>query len=280
MHRRPTVRSKSPCGSTWDARTCGDFLCRRQPAPASAFQVGDEFPNLPRHDRRYTFKTPATARDGRVEPLAVFLDEVDEALDGFAFGDVEFHGGLADVEVDLAGRAADVAEIGVGHFAGAVDDAAHDGDLDALEVVGRFADFGGGGLQIEEGAAAGGTGDVVGLEDAVADRLQDVEREADAGAGAGLAADEDGVADAVAEQRADVGGGAEHGVEDVGLGAGRGRVEGVLEQDGVLRGNLRGEIAEGDDGRERAAVGDGDEVRRRARWRGNRAPCRRADRLR
>jgi hypothetical protein len=30
----------------------------------------------------------------------------------------------------------------------------------------------------------------------------------------------------------------------------------------MLRRNLRGEIAEGDDGRERAAVGDGDDVRR------------------
>ena len=166
---------------------------------------------------------------------------------------LNFTGRLADVEVHLAGRAADVAEIGVGHFAGAVDDAAHDGDFDALEVVGRLADFRRGGLQVEERAAAGGTGDVVGLEDAVADRLQDVEGEADAGAGARLAADEDGVADAVAEQRADVGGGAEHGVEHVGLRAGRGRVERVLEQDRVLRGNLRGEVAEGDDGRERGS---------------------------
>src|SRR5271169_4952569 len=116
---------------------------------------------------------------GRVEPFAVVFDEVDEAGDGFGFGDVEFDGGFADVEVDLAGRAADVAEVGIGHFAGAVDDATHDGDLDALEVVGRFADFRRGGLEIEERAATGGTRDVVGLEDAVADRLQDVESKAD-----------------------------------------------------------------------------------------------------
>ena len=88
-------------------------------------------------------------------------------------------------------------------------------------------------LQIEQGAAAGGAGDVVGLEDAVADGLEDVEGEPNAGAGAGLAADEDGVADAVAEERADVAGGAEHGVEDVGFRAAVGGVKVVLEQDGM-----------------------------------------------
>ena len=61
-------------------------------------------------------------------------DQILEAIDGFRFGNVEFHRGLADVEIHLAGRAADVAEIGVGHFAGAVHDAAHDGDLHALEM--------------------------------------------------------------------------------------------------------------------------------------------------
>ena len=146
-----------------------------------------------------------------LDPFAVFADQVLEALDGFGFGDVEFHRGLADVEVDLAGRAADVAEIGVGHFAGAVDDAAHDGDFDALEVDGGRLDARGGGLQIEERAAAGGAGDVIGLEDAGAGRLEDVVGEAQRLAGRGFALDEDGVADAVAEQRADVGRGVEQG---------------------------------------------------------------------
>ena len=56
-----------------------------------------------------------------------------------ASGMLNLIGGLADVEVDLAGRAADVAEVRVGHFARAVHDAAHDGDLHALEMLGaRF----------------------------------------------------------------------------------------------------------------------------------------------
>jgi len=129
-------------------------------------------------------------------------------------------------------------------------------------VVGRFADFRRRRLQIEERAAAGGTGDVVGLEDAVADRLQDVEREPDTRAGARFAPDEDGVADAVAEQRADVAGGAEHGVEHVRNFTGRGRVKRVLQQDRVLGRNLRGEITKRHDGRERAAIRDGDDVGR------------------
>ena len=86
---------------------------------------------------------------GGVDPLAVLADEVLEALDGFGFGDIEFHRGLADVEIDLAGGAADVAEIGVGHLAGAVDDTAHDGDFDTLEMEGGGLDAGGGALEIE-----------------------------------------------------------------------------------------------------------------------------------
>ncbi len=80
------------------------------------------------------------------DPFAVVADEVDEAIDGFDFGDVELHRGLADVEIDFVGGAADVAEIGVGHFAGAVDDAAHDGDFDAFQVLGALLDAGGDGL--------------------------------------------------------------------------------------------------------------------------------------
>ena len=50
--------------------------------------------------------------------LLCSLDEVHQPIHGLGFGDVEFDGRLADVEIDLAGRAAHVAEIRVGHFAG------------------------------------------------------------------------------------------------------------------------------------------------------------------
>ena len=39
------------------------------------------------------------------------------------------------IEIDLPGRAADVAEVRIGHLAGPVDDAAHDGDGDARQVA-------------------------------------------------------------------------------------------------------------------------------------------------
>ena len=94
----------------------------------------------------------------------VLADEILEALDGFGLGDVEFHGGLADVEVDLAGRAADVAEIGVGHFAGAVHDATHDRDFYALEMLRAVFDASGDGLEVEQRAATGRASYVIGFE--------------------------------------------------------------------------------------------------------------------
>lgn len=103
---------------------------------------------------------------GWFDPFVVFFDEIDEFIDGLGGGDVEFDGCFADVEVDFAGGAADVSEICVCHFAGSVDDASHDGDADAFEVASGGADFLGGFLEVEECAAAGGAGDVIGFEDA------------------------------------------------------------------------------------------------------------------
>ena len=195
-----------------------------------------------------------------VDPAVVFFDEVDEAVDGFGFGDIEFHGGLADVEIDFAWGAADVAEVGVGHFAGAVDDAAHDGDADPFEVAGGGADFLGRGLEIEECAAAARAGDVIGFEDADAGGLEDVVGEPEGLAGGGFALDEDGVADAIAEETAEVGGGAEEGVEEGCVRVG-GRGERVLEEDGVAFVESGGEEPEAGDDGVGIAVRDGDEDR-------------------
>ena len=97
----------------------------------------------------------------------MFANQILQSIDGFRFGNIEFHRRLADVEIHLARRAADVAEIGVRHFARAVHDAAHDRDLHALEMQRGGFDRGGGGLQIEERPAAGRASDVVGLENPV-----------------------------------------------------------------------------------------------------------------
>ena len=53
----------------------------------------------------------------RIHPLAVVLDELDQPLCGPTVGDVALDAFLADVEADLAGTGAHVAEVGVCHFA-------------------------------------------------------------------------------------------------------------------------------------------------------------------
>src|SRR5439155_15655433 len=111
--------------------------------------------------------------------------------------------------IDLAGRAADVAEIRVCHLAWTVHDAAHDRDLDAFEMLRAVFDARRDGLEIEQSAAARRTGDVIGLERTTARRLQNVVRQPQRLARARLAAHQNRVANAVGEQRADDDGGAE-----------------------------------------------------------------------
>src|SRR5438309_716784 len=72
---------------------------------------------------------------GGIGPFAVLADEGYQALVGFSFGHGFFDDFFAHVQVDLARRAADVAKVGIGHFAGAVHHAAHDGDLHAFQVA-------------------------------------------------------------------------------------------------------------------------------------------------
>jgi len=129
----------------------------------------------------------------------VVFDQVDEAVEGLGGGDVILHAFLADVEGDFAGCAADVAEVGVGHLAGAVHDATHDGDGHALEVVGAGADFLRDGLEVEEGAAAARTGDELGLGNTCAGALQDVVGEGGRLFEERFRFDADDIADAVAE---------------------------------------------------------------------------------
>jgi len=141
----------------------------------------------------------------------VLLDEGDEAVVGVGLGDVVLDAVFADVEVYFARGATDVAEIGVGHFAGAVHDAAHDGEFHAFEMAGFGADALSGGLQVEEGASARGAGDVFGFRDARAGALEDVVGEFRRKHGVGFGFDADEVADAVAEE----GAGEDGGIEEI-----------------------------------------------------------------
>ena len=190
----------------------------------------------------------------------MLTDQINEPVDGFVFRDIEFHGRFADVEIDLSGGSADVAEIGIGHFAGSIDDAAHHGDADPLEVTGGGADFLGGGLQIEEGTAAAWAGHVVGFEDADTGGLKDIVGKAEALAGGLFALHDDGIADAIAEQAAEMGGGPQQRVDEGGFGVVR-WMEGILEKDGMPFPKARCEEPETGNDRMRVAIGNGHEDR-------------------
>ena len=109
------------------------------------------------------------------------------------------HAGLADVEVNFSGRAADVAEVGVGHFAGAVDDTTHDRELHSFDVSRLRADELGGRLKVEQGAAATGSGDELGLGGAGAGALKDIIGEGSRPHGIGFGFNADQIAEPIAK---------------------------------------------------------------------------------
>lgn len=106
----------------------------------------------------------------------MFFDELDKFIDGIDLRNIIFNTFFSYVKINLTWGAADVAEIGVCHFARAVNDATHDGDGDADEVICFGSDGLGGFFEVEEGAAAGWTSDefcfgytmLGGLEDGIA----------------------------------------------------------------------------------------------------------------
>ena len=133
-------------------------------------------------------------------------------VDGFLLGYVALHALLAAVEADLAGAGAHVAVVGVGHLAGAVDDAAHDGYLEALHLAGGRLDARYGGAQVVEGAPAARATDILRAADPLARGLEDreLEREHSGGRHAvglgGLRVEEaEAIDEAVEEQRTRVG---------------------------------------------------------------------------
>ena len=128
----------------------------------------------------------------------MLADQIFESIDGFCFGNVEFHCGLADVEVHFAGRAADVAEVRIGHFAGTVHDASHDRDLYAFQVQGGCFDFRRRGLQIEQRPSARRARDIISFEDSRAGCLQNVVGQSERLSRRFLALHQNRVADAVA----------------------------------------------------------------------------------
>ena len=108
-----------------------------------------------------------------LSPIAVFLDEVNQPLDGCGLGDVHLDALLALVQADAAGSRSDVAVVGVGHLARTVDDTSHDADFQVGQVGCRLLDALYRRLQVKHRPAAAGARDKFGLADAQAGRLQD-----------------------------------------------------------------------------------------------------------
>jgi len=135
-------------------------------------------------------------------PSIMAFNKADQVLDRFFFGNMVLHTFLAHIEVDFAGGAADITKVGVSHFTGTVNDATHDGNLNALEMGGLFFDPIKNDLQIEKGATAAGTGDVFGLGHAVSCCLQDVVGKFEGVPGGCAIADLRGIADAIAQEGA------------------------------------------------------------------------------
>src|SRR5579871_225714 len=86
----------------------------------------------------------------RFYPAPMRADQLDQPGVGFGFRHTALHAFLADVEIDMAGAAAHVAEIGIGHLARPVHHAAHDRDLHAPEMGSTGLDPLGGALEIEQ----------------------------------------------------------------------------------------------------------------------------------
>ena len=163
---------------------------------------------------------------GREIPESLFpsratvgLDESKETIDGFSFGDVALDALLAPVETDFTTGGTDVAVVGIGHFAGAVDDAAHDGDLEPDKVGRGGLDAGYGSLEVVERTATAGTTDVLGAGGADAGGLEDGEGDVvTPGSRDGLLAGRSGgpkheaVCQPVEEERSGLGGSFEHEV--------------------------------------------------------------------
>ena len=90
----------------------------------------------------------------------MLFNQRNEPIDGFSLRDAGGDAFFADVEIDFPGSAADIAEIGVRHFARPVYDATHDTDGYAVEMRGAGFDFAHGFLDVVKRTAAARAGDV------------------------------------------------------------------------------------------------------------------------
>jgi hypothetical protein len=105
------------------------------------------------HSSLVTRHSSLFTRHSSLHPSSIISDDADEFVDGAGGGDVAFDDFLTTVESDAVWAGPYVAVVGVGHFAGPIHDAAHDANLDSLEVIRVRADHGCGLLEVEECAS-------------------------------------------------------------------------------------------------------------------------------
>ena len=105
----------------------------------------------------------------------IVLYQLQQALDSLFLGDVLLNTLLAAVERNLSTCSTHIAIIGIGHFAGAVNNTAHDTNLQALEVSCSSLYARQGSLQVIHCTATTGTGNILGLAYARTGSLQNTE---------------------------------------------------------------------------------------------------------
>ena len=113
-------------------------------------------------------------------PFFLFgLNELKQAFDGFFFGNVLLDALLSSVERYLATSCSDVTVIGVSHFAGTIDNAAHNANLQTNQVAGSGFYARDGFLQVVQRSATARARDVFRLGEFDAGSLKDGVSEGD-----------------------------------------------------------------------------------------------------
>jgi len=88
-----------------------------QPSEVMEFMICP-LQDVPLADFAFESNSEAIRRLRAHQTSSRFFDEVDETLDGFTFGDVELHGSLADVEIDLVRTNSSTRSCGTPAFGG------------------------------------------------------------------------------------------------------------------------------------------------------------------
>ena len=80
--------------------------------------------------------------------VTIGFDELDQLLNSLIFGNVFFYAFFLFIEADFSTTGTYIAIVGIRHFAGTIDNTAHNADLQTFQVRGSCFDTGDGRLQI------------------------------------------------------------------------------------------------------------------------------------